>query len=146
MSRSLTVSEQRRHKNLHASKVQALLDAGSGKCYLRNSSVAECTADALRHFDGERYQLYAWCIMPNHVHVVFRMLSDHGLEDILHTWKSFSAKMANQILGRAGQFCQREYFDHSIRDRLQFDRAVRYVIENPTKARLNDWPWVWPGV
>jgi REP element-mobilizing transposase RayT len=143
MARTLSVTERIRLKNLHARRIEGLLDAGTGKCYLRGTLVAKCVVDVLRHFDGTRYQLYAWCVMPNHVHVVFRTLGDNTLEGILHSWKSYSSKKVNELLGRSGEFWQHEYFDHLIRNNREFERALRYVVENPEKARLKDWPWVW---
>jgi REP element-mobilizing transposase RayT len=83
--------------------------------------------------------------MPNHVHVVFQTLADNTLENILHSWKSYAAKKANLILRRSGEFWQHEYYDHLIRDAVEFERAVSYVAENPKKAHLKDWAWVWPS-
>ena len=56
-----------------------------------------------------------------------------------------SAKRANELLNHAGSFWQREYYDHLVRDESEFERAVRYVAENPEKANLGNWPWVWVG-
>jgi len=81
--------------------------------------------------------------MPNHVHVVVRIFPQHQLADVLHSWKSYTARMANRVLLRNGSFWQREYYDHLLRDELEFERAVRYVLENPVKARLKGWKWVW---
>ena len=47
------------------------------------------------------------------------------------------------MLGRSGEFWQREYYDHLIRSEAEFDRAMRYVMDNPSKAGLKNWPWVW---
>jgi REP element-mobilizing transposase RayT len=99
--------------------------------------------DALKKFDGSRYRLFAWSVMPNHVHVLFQTVGEIPLAEILHSWKSYSAKMGNRILGRGGEFWQREYYDRLIRNQDEFDRALRYVAENPEKAGLKDWPWVW---
>lgn len=82
--------------------------------------------------------------MPNHVHVILRPLSSHALEDILHSWKSFTATAANKILGRTGAFWQKESYDHIVRDAHELQRTVKYVQENPSKAGLQNWPWVWP--
>ena len=60
---------------------------------------------------------------------------------MVHSWKSFSAKQANRILGRHGVFWQREYYHHLIRSEEEFERAIRYVAENPAKANLKDWKW-----
>ena len=81
--------------------------------------------------------------MPNHVHVVVRLLPGNKLADVVHSWKSFTAKRANELLGRSGSFWQREYYDHLIRDEQELERAMRYVSENPVKAGLRDWKWVW---
>jgi REP element-mobilizing transposase RayT len=106
--------------------------------------VAKVVADSLRQFHGTRYQLFAWCVMPNHVHIAFQTLAGNTLTRILHSWKSFSAKQANQILHRSGEFWQREYYDRLVRDISEFHRAVEYVVDNPKRAGLEDWPWVWP--
>jgi len=121
------------------------LDAGHGECWLRNPAVAGMVEAALLHFDGERYRLLAWCVMPNHVHVLMETLEGFPLADMLHSWKSFSAKQANKILGRAGEFWQREYFDRYIRHAEHFQQAIVYIEENPVKAGLakvkTEWPW-----
>jgi REP element-mobilizing transposase RayT len=108
--------------------------------------VAALVRDALRFFDGERYDLYAWCIMPNHVHVVVQPRPGFGLTDILHSWKSFSGSKANQLLGRQGEFWQAESFDHLIRDESDLKNQIRYVQENPEKAGLKDWRFVSRGI
>ena len=74
-------------------------DAGHGACYLRDERIARLVQDALLQFDGERYRLIEWVIMPNHVHVLIEMLPGHRLSDVVHSWKSFTAKEANRILG-----------------------------------------------
>ena len=125
------------------SRVEELADRGAGACYLRNARVAELVADTLKCWDGKRYRVIAWCVMPNHVHVVFRLLPGQALAGILKGWKTYTAKEANRILGRSGVFWQREYYDRLIRDGEELERAVRYVVGNPEKAGLTDWPWVW---
>ena len=125
-------------------EIEKYIDGGGGACYLKMPAIADLVADTLRHFDGERYRLFAWCIMPNHLHVVFQPTSPFQMEDILHSWKSYSALAANKKLGRRGEaFWQREYYDHLIQDGEQFHRAVRYTAENPLKAGSRDWRWVW---
>jgi REP element-mobilizing transposase RayT len=111
--------------------------------FFRDTVIARVVVDSLHQFRGTRYQLFAWCVMPNHVHVVFRVFDGNTLPKILHSWKSFSAKKAKKILGRSTEFWRREYYDHMVRDDAEFHRAVQYVINNPEKAGLKDWPWVW---
>ena len=72
----------------------------------------------------------------------FSAARDHTLAGIVHGWKSYTAKEANRLLRRTGVFWQREYYDHLVQDEAEFRRVVRYVLENPVKAGLRDWPWV----
>ena len=123
-------------------KAERCLDDGLGECYMRNPHVAKIVADAVRHFDAQRYRLRAWSVMPNHVHVLFSPLPGQPLKSILHTWKSYSALQANKFLGRTGGFWQREYFDHLVRNEASLLKITRYVQENPRKAGLHNWPWV----
>jgi len=142
MNRPLSRSEEDRLRELHSERVEAYLDAGHGKCWMKEARVAKVVADALKHFDGDRYELVAWAIMPNHVHAVLRPREGRDLPSILHSWKSFTAKEANRVLGRTGQFWQEEYYDHLIRDQQDFAHAVRYTLENPEKSGLKNWKWV----
>jgi putative transposase len=122
-----------------------LLDAGHGECWLRRPEIAQLVQDALLHFDGVRYRLIAWTIMPNHVHVLVEPLGDHRLGDIVSSWKRYSARMANRVLGRAGAFWQDDYWDTYVRNEEHFNRAVDYIGNNPVKAGLAgsaaSWPW-----
>ena len=141
-NRQLTLQERKELHRLYSAKVDAILNNGRGGCYLKDERVAGIVQDALTHFHGDHYELIVWAIMPNHVHVVVRPLGDHELPDILHTWKSFTAKQANKILKRDGRFWQDEYYDHLVRDEEDFQHALQYVISNPEHAGLRDWPWV----
>jgi REP element-mobilizing transposase RayT len=131
-----------------ADSLDSYLDQGSGAAWLKDPSIARLVVDALRHFDGARYRLHAWCVMPNHVHVVFSSMPARTpalrLSSIIQSWKSYTAKEANRLLGRTGSFWQREYYDHLIRDDEDFARCIEYTINNPVKAglceRWEDWP------
>jgi REP element-mobilizing transposase RayT len=143
MHRALSPDERKKMQRLSTPIIEQFLDNGAGACHLRNPVIAAEVANALRHFDQKRYRLFAWCVMPNHVHVVVRLFPVESLTAVIHSWKSFSAKRANKILGTHGAFWQREYYDHLIRGEEEFERAVRYVAENPAKANLQHWSWVW---
>jgi REP element-mobilizing transposase RayT len=123
-------------------KAERCLDRGLGKWYMRDHRIARIVAEGLQHFQGQRYKILAWCVMPNHVHVVFSLLGNHNLDEVLHSWKSFSAQAANRLLGRSGNFWQREYFDHLIRHEASLLKIVSYVLANPERAGLRNWPWV----
>ena len=143
LHRDLSTDERRKIQQLSTPVIEKFLDNGKGACHLRNPAIAEEVANSLLHFNEKRYRLFAWCVMPNHVHVVARLFPGQTLATVVHSWKSFSAKHANQVLGSHGIFWQREYYDHLIRSESEFERAIRYVQENPAKAGLKNWKWVW---
>jgi type I restriction enzyme R subunit/putative DNA methylase len=142
VGRPLSDDERARLELLYSERTDELLNAGHGECYLNEQRCAQIVADTLTKWDGERYTLYAWCVMPNHVHAVFKPLDDDALADTLHSWKSFTAKACNRLLGREGMFWQRESFDRLIRDEAEFEKRVRYTLENPVVAGLKNWKWV----
>jgi len=143
LHRDLSADERRKIQRLSTPMIERYLDSGAVACYLRNRVVADEVASALCHFDEKRYRLFAWCVMPNHVHVVTKIFPGHALSTVVHSWKSFSAKGANRVLAIRGRFWQREYYDHLIRDQAQMERAIRYVAGNPQQEKLKDWKWVW---
>jgi REP element-mobilizing transposase RayT len=126
-----------------AKEMEEHFDRGIGACSLRDPRIANLVVNALRFRHGEKYRLLAWCVMPNHVHVIFRLFPGQELSDTVGGWKSYTAKSANRILGRTGAFWQREYYDRLIRNDGELDRAVDYVLRNPEKAGLKGWKWVW---
>jgi REP element-mobilizing transposase RayT len=144
--RPLTWHEEQQLLAWYCDKVEELLDAGAGACWLSKPDVAELVAGAVKFFVGQRYDLHAWVVMPNHVHVVVWPHPGHTLSEILHSWKSYTSKEANKLLHRdGGNFWQAESFDHWVRDDAERARLVSYVENNPVKARLcprpEDWKW-----
>jgi len=101
-------------------------------------------AAALQHFDGQRYDLLAFVVMDDHVHVVVGPRCVR-LERIVHSWKSFTA----HAIG-GGRLWQPEYQDRIIRDDTELRRTVRYVLENPGRrwpgARTYPFVWAMPDV
>lgn len=136
---ALITIEDEREKRI---KIESYLDAGHGECHLRQPEIAALVQENLLHFDGARYRLLAWVVMPNHVHALIET-SQTPLAEILHGWKSYTGKAANRLLKRTGDFWQVEYFDRYIRDEDHFRKAVRYVENNPVKARLVESPEEW---
>ncbi len=139
--REPTASEEDRMRFLYSDRIDKFLDAGYGACYMAAPEIAQLIADALQHFDGDRYELHAWCVMPNHVHAVVKPLAEHNLSAIIHSWKSFTAHEANKALGRSGDFWQHDAYNHIIRSEKEYVFQTRYVWENPDKAGLKDWKW-----
>ena len=125
-------------------KLEAYLDLGRGECHLRRADLAAMVEGSLLFRHGLHYELRAWVIMPNHVHLLFRV-QDVPMWQLVDAWKGFTAKAANRLLGRKGRFWQEGYWDTYMRDDEHEARARRYIENNPTKAKLaafaRDWPW-----
>ena len=98
----------------------------------------------LWHHDGVKYRLLAWVIMPNHFHALIEIWQV-PMSKILQSWKGYTSKEANKILGRIGTFWEEDYFDRKIRDEQHFWRVIRYIEGNPARSVLvkaaEDWPW-----
>ncbi len=126
-------------------RIEAYLDKGYGSCFLREPAIAGVVQNNLLYFDGERYRLHAWCVMPNHVHVLFTALPEWAMSKIVGSWKSYTAHEANKIMRRSGKFWQPELFDRYIRDGKHFRNAIAYIENNPVKAGLCAKPeeWCW---
>jgi putative transposase len=124
------------HKRFSAT-VERWLDAGHGSRILRRRDCAELVAEALRHFDGERVGLISCVVMPTHVHALFVQRAEWPLEKVVRSWKSFSSRKINSLLGRDGSLWQRDYFDRLVRDQKHFASCVRYIRRNPAKAQLH---------
>ena len=129
-------------------RLEHWLDAGMGCCAFRHPRMAETMENALLHFDGARYRLVAWCIMPNHVHVLVQ--PGQPLSGIVQSWKSFTGRWAlahnaELELGVPGKvFWMREYWDRYIRDETHLRQTIDYICENPVKAGLCASPPLWP--
>ncbi len=116
----------------------------NGPFWLKDAHVANCVSHVL--FAGAAswrlYELDAWVIMANHVHVLVRPLVP--LEKALMNIKSASARAANAILGRAGEpFWQGESYDHWVRSSEERGRIIRYIENNPVNAGLVEAPEEW---
>ncbi len=129
-----------------------------GNCWLRKPDVANIVSDQLHKHDGIWYELQAFCIMPNHVHVLLDTSTQlHQLESneadtkymqldrIMKRIKGASSRYANQLLGRTGfTFWQKDSYDHFVRNHEEWNRILAYILNNPVKAGLvKDWQ-EWP--
>jgi len=125
-------------------RVEYYLDQNYGEGSLRIAAIADTLQETLLKWDGTRYKLISWVIMPNHAHILLSPSAENSLSDIMHSIKSFTAHEANIVLNRKGQFWAKEYFDRYIRDRKHFASTIAYIENNPVKARLCDSPEKWP--
>jgi REP element-mobilizing transposase RayT len=112
------------------------LDAGYGSCLLSDENQRAIVEANLRHFDGDRYILDEFVVMPNHVHVLVKPLDDYTLSDILHSWKSYTAKQMAKASGLQGPIWREESYDHILRTWDQLEHYRRYIQNNPKTLRL----------
>jgi REP element-mobilizing transposase RayT len=140
-------------------KIERDLDKGYGSCILREGEIAKIVVDGWKYFDGERYDLVAYVVMPNHVHLLIKTYEGFPLSKVLHSWKSFSAHKIIKHLeicgrdarapgGRDSKIWQNEYFDRFIRDERHFSQTIAYIYENPVKAGLchHAEEWLWSSI
>ena len=124
-----------------------LASSGHGPTWLRQPQIAAIVKQSLHHFDGSHYQLLAYCLMPNHVHLLVRLPEESPpLMRSLQRIKGFSALQANKLLGRTGSFWQSESYDHIVR-KGELERIIIYIVKNPVKAGLvggwQKWPFTY---
>ena len=143
-------------------KLEEYLDRGVGECHLRNPQIANIAENAMLNFHSKRYELLAWCVMPNHVHALVHVWQT-PLWKTVRSWKHFIQMQANRLLAerrlparrdsevnnnepcrRPALQWQREYWDTFMRDEAQEKTAIRYIENNPVKARLCRAAEQWP--
>ena len=133
---TLPLAVRRRFEHERDRAWHALLDECHGECLMRKSEVAEIVAEALLHFDGQRYDMDSFVIMPNHVHLLVQFRLPTTLRSQTKSWLHYSAVEINRRLGRDGKFWQSEPFDHLVRSVTQFEYLQRYIADNPRRAHL----------
>ena len=135
-------------------KLEEYLDRGVGECHLGDPRIAKIAEAAMLHFHNERYELLAWCVMPNHVHVLAHVWN-WPLWKMVQSWKRFIQTQTNRLSAerrlparlagtlfiiepgrRPALRWQREYWDTFMRDEAQVKTAIRYIEINPVKAKL----------
>jgi REP element-mobilizing transposase RayT len=113
------------------------LDECHGACVLRKPELSQVVFDSLMHFDGERYDLTDFVVMPNHVHILAAFPNEAGMLEQCESWKRYTAMKLNRALRRRGRFWQIDDFDHLVRSVEQFERLRKYIRDNPTRAKLH---------
>jgi REP element-mobilizing transposase RayT len=120
-----------------------VLDRHHGCSVLRDPRCATSVVDTLLFGDGARHGLQAWCVMPNHVHVLFATQIGHELGNVVRSWKVYTTRRINSLLARSGQLWATDYFDRSIRNERHFATTKRYIEMNPVSAGLCATPKDW---
>ena len=160
--------EHRKRRRQWFQKFEKTLDnAQNGPLWLKDERVAEQIVESLHYRDGKVYRLDAYCIMANHVHIVFaplpiessetdtvdaqdntaqtNSLCYNTLSSIMQSLKGYTARKANCLLECSGAFWHHESYDHAVRNASEWRRIITYVLNNPVKAGLVDewekWRW-----
>ena len=118
------------------------LDECHGACVLRRPELSKIVAESLRHFDGDRYELTDFVVMPNHVHLLVAFPNDEAQLKQCESWKHYTAVKINRLLGRKNRFWEQDAFDHLVRSVEQFEFLRKYIAENPIKAKLQPGEYV----
>jgi putative transposase len=151
-SKERSLLHDKEQRKLFGKWDDALHKSQMGPFWLKDERIAQIVADSILYHDGAWFDVIAYCIMPNHVHLVLMPYessdtADYSLMKIMHNIKRNSANYANKILGRAGIFWQHESYDHFARDEKELERIIKYVLYNPVKEGLTDdwtkWKWTY---
>ena len=116
---------------------ETFLDTCHGRCLLKRPELAQIVADSLLHFDGQRYRMGDFVVMPNHVHLLAAFPTAQALKEQCDSWLHYTAFQINQAIGDAGKFWQQEPFDHLVRSTEQYEYLRQYIADNPRKAGLS---------
>ncbi|MCY2994251.1 MAG: transposase [Planctomycetota bacterium] len=112
------------------------LDNCHGACVLRRPELGKIVAESLQKFDGERYELTDFIVMPNHAHVLAAFPDEKSMLAQCESWKHYTAGKINRALGQRRRFWQQDGFDHLVRSPEQFEYLRRYIADNSQKAKL----------
>jgi putative transposase len=123
-------------RRVFSERWQTRLDACFGACVLRQPELSSIVANSLKRFDGERYMLTDFTVMPNHVHILAAFADERAMLAQCDSWRHYTARQINERLGRKGRFWQQDGFDHLVRTEEQFEYLRRYIRDNPERARL----------
>jgi len=124
-------------------QIERWLNAGMGSCVLRQPAVRQGLLDTLHHFDGKDYDLLSCVVMPNHVHVLFRLRAGAELEKVIQAWKSISSRRIASHTGQKGEWWQEGYRDRLIRGPEHLESVLNYIRRNPREAQLRAGTFEW---
>ena len=147
MWKKMADEDERRaaQREFHRQRFKALEDlldaAQTGPTWLKQPEIARIVYDSVLFRDEKQYRLDAFCVMSNHVHLLFEPLVEEqgqtiALPKIMHSLKSWTSTECNKALVRAGTFWLPESYDHYVRDQDEWIRILHYILRNPVKAGL----------
>jgi putative transposase len=112
------------------------LDRGEGLCVLEDPRASEIVAQSFLKFDGDRYEVTDFVVMPNHAHILVAFRDEDMMLAQCESWKRYTGREINKLRGASGRFWQQDGFDHLVRSLEQFEHFQRYIANNPIKAHL----------
>ena len=115
-------------------KIDTYLDSSQNGCYL-NGEVLKYLKNFFMQQDGVLYELIAFCIMPNHIHILFKQKKELGI--IMKSLKGGSSNGINKLLCKKGRFWESSYYDKVLRDEKHFILTYEYIKNNPLKVGLD---------
>ena len=119
------------YRNMVGPRIEELLDKGYGECILKNERERGVLISALDYYSKDKYEIIAYVIMPNHVHLLLRFHPDVTPESVLGALKSYSAHIINRQLHRKGKLWKDECFDHIVRSSVYLKTYITYIENNP---------------
>ena len=130
---------------IRSQRKEAYLDRGAGSCLLRETECAEIVRDSILFLNGKWYELMAWIIMPNHVHLLVRFEEGQSLSKALHSLKSYTGHELKKLHPEMSHIWQDESFDRYMRNEEHYRKTYQYIHQNPVKAKIcrapEDFPW-----
>ncbi len=157
LNRQLQDMDVKKRQVARRKQIEKWLDVGLGSCLLKHKACAQTVIEAWKHFNGVRYDLVAWVVMPNHVHLLAYFHEGWPMGKVINSWKSYTARrinhiatrdrLKNNLTGRKTEegVWQRGYWDRYIRSEAHFNMTIEYIHQNPVAAGLveqaRDWPF-----
>jgi putative transposase len=162
---SLENTSGEEHDTLRRQRMHEWIVAGHGSCILQQPQIAEMVERVLHHFDDVRYELHAWVVMPNHIHILFQPINGWSLAKTIASWKKFTVRKirdfergqrtanreirdpgcANLPIGKRTSVWHQEYWDRYIRNKHHYEQTIHYIHQNPVKAGLVKCKEDWDG-
>jgi REP-associated tyrosine transposase len=135
MRLELRIKNNKQQENERRIKIESILDRSYGSCVLQNSACAKIITESWKYFDGSRYDLISYVVMPNHIHVLIKIYDGFELGKTVRSWKSFSSRKIHEYLhdtelSSQEKLWQRGYWDRYIRDEKHFNQAIEYIKKN----------------
>ena len=117
--------------------IEKYMDAGKGACILRDQKNRKVLEDVLRRKNNQDYFIYAYAIMPNHVHILVEIFGDNLIKTVKF-WKGASGARLKKLHPQMKKIWMSDCYDRIIRNMEHFSNCLEYIKNNPVKAYLRD--------